>query len=158
MEEQFNKETNEVSFVVRREKELKEWNEQKLPKVLPGHSGGKLPGRSTKEKGRGGGVDQDGGERRIRGQIVQEVVAGIKEKVGVHDGCKEAYKNQLGKAHRSKMKKRRKGAKCQHSGRKSKNWRRSRNEEGWKEATCSWMSCKNYGSLRCMSACRMAQE
>ena len=39
-----------VSFVVRREKEIKEWNEQKLPKVLPGYSGVKLPGRSTKEK------------------------------------------------------------------------------------------------------------
>ena len=41
-----------VSFVVRREKELKEWSEQKLPKVLPGYSGGMLPERSSKEKGR----------------------------------------------------------------------------------------------------------
>ena len=50
-----------VTFVVRREKEMKELNEQKLPKVLLGYSGGRLPGRSTKEKGR---------ERRIgrRGQ------------------------------------------------------------------------------------------
>ena len=38
-----------VSFVVRRQKEIKEWNDQKLPKVLPGNSGGRLPGRSTKE-------------------------------------------------------------------------------------------------------------
>ena len=38
-----------VSFVVKREKEIKEWNEQKLPKVLPGYSGGRLPGRITKE-------------------------------------------------------------------------------------------------------------
>ena len=51
-----------MSFVVRREKEIKEWSEQKLPKV---------PGRSTKEKGKEeGGVDDDGEERRIRGQIV----------------------------------------------------------------------------------------
>ena len=57
-------------------KETKEWNEQKLPKVLPGCSGGRLPGRSTKEKGREeGDVDEDGEERRIRGQVVQEVVA-----------------------------------------------------------------------------------
>ena len=58
-----------VSFVVRREKETKEWNEQKLPKVLPGYSGEKLPGRSTKEKGSEEGVvDEDGEERRIRGR------------------------------------------------------------------------------------------
>ena len=30
-----------VSFVVRREKEIQEWNEQKLPRVLPGYSGGR---------------------------------------------------------------------------------------------------------------------
>ena len=41
-----------VSFVVEREKEIQEWNEQKLPKVLPGYSGGRLPERSTKVKGR----------------------------------------------------------------------------------------------------------
>ena len=29
-----------------------EWNEQKLPKALLGHCGGRLPGRSTEEKGR----------------------------------------------------------------------------------------------------------
>ena len=39
-----------VSFVVEREKEMQEWNEQKLPKGLPGSSGGRLPGRSIKEK------------------------------------------------------------------------------------------------------------
>ena len=76
-----------VSFVVDRGKEIQEWNEQKLPKVLPGYSGGMLPGRSTKEKGRERGkVAEDGEERRIRVNIVQEVVAGIKEKVSVHDG------------------------------------------------------------------------
>ena len=42
-----------MSFLVKkREKEIQEWNEQKLPKVLPGYSGGRLPGRSAKEKGR----------------------------------------------------------------------------------------------------------
>ena len=30
-----------VSFAIRREKEMKEWSEQKLPKVLPGYSGGR---------------------------------------------------------------------------------------------------------------------
>ena len=38
--------------VVEREEEMQEWNEQKLPKVLPGCSGGRLPGRNIKEKGR----------------------------------------------------------------------------------------------------------
>ena len=41
-----------LSFVVRREKEMQEWSEQKLPKVLPGYNGGRLPGWSTKENGR----------------------------------------------------------------------------------------------------------
>ena len=55
---------------------MQDWNEQKLPKVLPGYSGGRLPGRRTKENGREEGeVDEGGEERRIRGQIVQEVVA-----------------------------------------------------------------------------------
>ena len=44
---------------------MQEWNKQKLPKVLPGYSGGRLPARSTKEKGREEGeVDEDGEKRR----------------------------------------------------------------------------------------------
>ena len=39
-----------VSFVVKREKEMQEWNEQKLPKVLPGYSRGRPPGRSANER------------------------------------------------------------------------------------------------------------
>ena len=46
--------------MVEREKEVQEWNEQKLPKELPGYSGGRLLGRSTQEKGREEGkVDED---------------------------------------------------------------------------------------------------
>ena len=41
-----------VTFIVERGKERQEWNEQELPKALPGHSGGRLPGRCTEEKGR----------------------------------------------------------------------------------------------------------
>ena len=41
-----------ASFVVEREKEMQEWNEQKMPKALPGYSGGKLPGRSKKKRKR----------------------------------------------------------------------------------------------------------
>ena len=43
-----------VSFVVERDKEVQEWNEQKMPKALPGYGVVRLPGRSTKEKGRRG--------------------------------------------------------------------------------------------------------
>ena len=69
-----------VSFVFKREKEIQEWNEQKLPKVLPGYSGGRLPGRSTKEKGRDEGeADEGREERHISSEIAQEVVASIKE-------------------------------------------------------------------------------
>ena len=85
---------NAVSFVVERGKEVQEWNEQKLPGALPDYSGGRLPGRSTKEKGREEGeADEDGGEKRIRSQIA---VAGIKEKVSVHDGIKNAVQRPVG--------------------------------------------------------------
>ena len=60
---------------------MQEWNEQKLPKVLLGYSGGRLPGRSIKEKGREeGDLDEDSEEGQIRNEIAQEVVAGIKER------------------------------------------------------------------------------
>ena len=100
---------------------------------------------ATKEKGREKGmVDEDGEERRFRGQSVQEVVAGIKEKESVHDGAKDVVQRPVGKvscedgiARRLKMKKTRKAGeketKWQHSGKKSNIWRRSWNEEGLKE-------------------------
>ena len=55
--------------MVERGKERQDWNEQKLPKALPGYSGGRLPGRSTEEKGReegeeGKGVEKDKLETR----------------------------------------------------------------------------------------------
>ena len=69
-----------VPFVVEREKEMQEWNEQKLPKVLPGFCGGRLPGRSSVEKGREEGEPDDGREeRKFWSEIAQEVVASIKE-------------------------------------------------------------------------------
>ena len=53
-----------VSFVVEREKEMQEWNEQKMPNVLPVYSGGRLPGRRTKEKGSAEvEVDEDSEEK-----------------------------------------------------------------------------------------------
>ena len=79
-----------------------------------------------------GEVDEGGEERRTRGQIVQDVVAGIKEKVSVHSGDKDDVRRPVEQsfmrswiAHKLKMKKRRKadekGTKWQPSGRRSKN-------------------------------------
>ena len=78
---------------------MQDWNEQKLPKVLLGCSGGRLPGRSTKETGREEGEQaEDSEERKIRNEIAQEVVAGIKEKTSVHDDAKAiAQKNSRAK-------------------------------------------------------------
>ena len=42
----------------REEKEIQEWNEQELPEVLPGHSGGRFPERSTKEAGKEEGEEK----------------------------------------------------------------------------------------------------
>ena len=77
-----------VIFEVERGKERQEWSEQKLPKVLPGYSGGRLPGRSTKSKRqrRKGEDDEDSGVRRIRNEIAHEAVTGIKEKTSAHGG------------------------------------------------------------------------
>ena len=67
--------------------------------MLSGYSGGKLPGRSTKEKGREEGeADEDSGERRIRSQIAQEVVAGIKDNTSLHDGVKGPVQRQVGQS------------------------------------------------------------
>ena len=42
--------TKQCPFVVQREEEIQEWIEQKLPKVLPGYSGGKLPREERAQK------------------------------------------------------------------------------------------------------------
>ena len=68
---------------------MQEWNEQKLPKALPGYSGGRLPRRSRKQKGKEEGeLDEGTEEGRIKSEIAQEVVAGIKEKASVHEDVK----------------------------------------------------------------------
>ena len=64
-----------VTFVVERGKERQEWSEQKVPKVLPGYSGGRLPGRSTEEKGGEEGEEDEGSEERtVRNEIIIEVI------------------------------------------------------------------------------------
>ena len=73
-----------VSFVAKRR------CRSELTKVLLGCSGGRLPGRSTKEKGREEGVlVENGEESKNRNGIAQEVVAGTKEKACTHEDAKE---------------------------------------------------------------------
>ena len=50
-------------------------DEQKLPKALPGYSGGRLPGRSTEEEGKEEGEE---GEERDERQEKNEKIEGIR--------------------------------------------------------------------------------
>ena len=80
-------------------KEIQEWNDQKMPKVLLGYSGERLPGRSTQVQGREGGEeDEDSGERRIRNVIPHEVVTSIKEKTSAHEEAKTAAPTPAGQS------------------------------------------------------------
>ena len=75
--------------MVARDKEVQEWNEQKLPNVLPGYSGGRLPGRSTEERGREEEEEEeDCKERPVKNEIAQGVVASIKKNACVHEDAK----------------------------------------------------------------------
>ena len=93
---------NAVSSVVERDKEVQEWNEQKIPKALPGHSGGRLPRRSTKEKGRED--EEDSRERQVRNELAQEVVAGIKNKAAsAHEDAKPTAQGTVGQGVSQKL-------------------------------------------------------
>ena len=60
-----------------------------MPKSLPGYSGGRLPGRSTKKIGREEEEgEEDSRERQVRNEVAQKVVAGIKKKARAHEGAK----------------------------------------------------------------------
>ena len=119
-----------VSLLVESEKkEMQEWSEQKLPKVLPGYSGGRLPGRSAKEKGREEGEEKASDDREIRQEIAQEVVAGIKEKASAHDDAKVIAKKRMTGQRKTRRK---------YNGIRMRSLRRLWNNEGWKEAPCSW--------------------
>ena len=93
---------------------MQEWNEQKLPKVLPGHSGGRLPGRSTTERGREEEEEQEeNGEGRIRNEIAQKVVkasrgrqARTKMPSRPHKEQSDKVSSKIGTARKSKTKKR----------------------------------------------------
>ena len=64
-----------VPFVVERERDkaIQEWNEQKLPKVLLGYGGGRLPGRRTEESGREEEEEEeDSRERQVRMTLLKK--------------------------------------------------------------------------------------
>ena len=65
-----------VTFVVKRGKEKQEWNEQKMPKALPGYSGGRPPGRSVEEKSREEG--EEGKESEQRQEENETIEEGIR--------------------------------------------------------------------------------
>ena len=92
-----------ATFVVERGKEKQEWSGQKLPKALPGFSGGRLPGRSTKEKGKEEGEGDEGSEeRRVRDQIVKEVIAGTQKKA-IDEGTEDKVKRTGGQRRGGKL-------------------------------------------------------
>ena len=129
-----------LSFVVKRGKEIKGMERTEAAEDaawLQRRDVARKEHERERERRRRG--NRDGGERIIRRQIVQDVVAGIQEKVSVHDGIKEAVqrpawhsfmrKLEGGIAHKLKMKKKKivgeKRTRWQHSGMNSNNWRRS---------------------------------
>ena len=118
-----------------------------MPKVLPGYSGGRLPGRSAKEGGREEEEeDENSKEKKVRYEIAQEVVAVIKEKAGVHEDAKSTAQRTVGQSvnqswdcsqidsqeeEEEEYWQRRTRWKC--NGLRMRSCRRVWNEEGWKE-------------------------
>ena len=66
--------------------------------TLPRYGGGRLPGRSTKEKCREEGEEDEGSEeRRIRDQIIEELITGIQKKA-IDEGVKNKVKRKGGQS------------------------------------------------------------
>ena len=140
-----------VLFWSKEKTEILECNEQKLPKVLLGFSGGRLPGRSEEEE------EKDSRERQVRYEIAQEAVVTSRRRQACtkmssrpHNGQSGKVSSKAGTARKLKTQKwmkrktgkRRARWKC--SGRETRSWRMSWNEEGWKEALCRRKSCNRY--------------
>ena len=67
-----------------------------MPKALPGFSGGKLPGRSTAEKGREEEEEvEESRERKMKTEIAQEEVAGMMKMAGALEGTKPTSEAKL---------------------------------------------------------------
>ena len=139
-----------MSFV----KEVQEWDEQKLPKVLPGYGGGRLPGRSTKERGRGEEeAEEERRQRHVRNEIVQEVVPDIEKKERAQADDRPISQRTI----RQSVKQSWNCSQIENEGReeddwrkrnglKMKSWKRFWNNEERKELPCRQKSCR-----RCLS-------
>ena len=133
-----------VFFEVKREQEMQEGNEQKLPKVLPGYSGGRLLGRSTKVKGREEGEeDWNSGARRNRNEIAHKVVTEIMGKTGAHEEAKATAQRIAGKVsreawivHKLNMKKREEEELWQKENQMEMQWAQDEKQEGRNEVPC----------------------
>ena len=101
-----------VSFIVERGKERQEWNKQKLWKALPGHSGGRLPGRCTEEKGR---EKEEECAKRRQGQAKNEKI-----EEGIRNSQRMAFRRLRMK--KKKKKDRKKATKWQNNGERSNIW------------------------------------
>ena len=129
------------------------------PKVLFGYSGGRFPGRSTKEKGEEEEEEKESRETQVRNEVVQEVVAGIKENASAHEDAKSTAQRTVGQSVKQswdenrKTKKRRKRKTGKRRTRwkcnvlRMRSWRRVWNEEGWKEVPCRRKSSKEAPEL-----------
>ena len=120
--------------------------------MLPGCCGGRLPGRSTKEKGREEGEPgEDSEERKIRNEIAQKVVAGIKEKASAHDDDKATALRAAGQSvkqnwdrSKSKTKKRRPRERIRRQGSNTSTQPQTSSSQwqGW----CGWKDWTNSSS------------
>ena len=67
--------------------------------MLLGYSGGRLPGRSAKERcAEEKQEDEISKEKKVRYENAQEVVAGIKEEAGVHKDAKSTAQRTVGQS------------------------------------------------------------
>ena len=85
-----------VTFVVQRGKGRQEWNEEKKPRALPGYRG-RLPGRSTEDKGREEGEEGEESEQR------QEKHEKIEEGIGSSQRVADERQNPIQRWDRSQI-------------------------------------------------------
>ena len=115
-----------------------------------------------------GEVHEDSGERSVRNDIAQEVVAGIKERASALDDAKATAQRTAGQRVKqtcdcSQIENEEEEESWREGDQMAAEWDEEEkldrfwNEEGWKEAPCSRTSCERYRSWWCMNACHKAK-
>ena len=124
-----------------RDKEIQEWIEQKLPKVLPGYSGG-CQEEAQKKK-----TEKEWRKRR------EKEKSGMKSIKKWFEDANSTAKRTVGQSVKQKKRtgKRRTRRKC--NGPRMREWRRFWNEGEWEEVPCSWKLCKRYLDWWHMNEC-----